>query len=77
MKFLLVGTLCLLSDLADPTSVQCKFIINEKPYASADECITESHIIVDILKPELQDKNGSVKFSCYPYEPITLKGHKV
>ena len=34
-------------------------------------------IKVDILKPELQDKNGSVKFSCYPYEPITLKGHKV
>ena len=77
MKFLLVGTLCLLTDLADPTSVQCKFIINEKPYASTDECITESHILVDQLKPMLQDKNGSVKFSCYPYEPIKLEGQKI
>jgi len=77
MKFLLVGTICLLTNLSDPTSVVCKYVINEEPYTNSADCIKQSHLFVDQLKPMLMDNNGSVKFSCYPYKPIKLEGQKI
>ena len=77
MKFLLVGTVCILTNLSDPTSVVCKYVINEEPYTQAADCIDQSHLFVNQLKPMLQDNNGSVKFSCYPYQPIKLEGEKI
>lgn len=77
MKFLLVGTVCLLTNLSDPTSVVCKYVINEKPYTNSADCIKQSHLFVDQLKPMLVDNNGSVKFFCYPYKPIKLEGQKI
>jgi|TARA_Y100000296_G_scaffold24666_1_gene29090 hypothetical protein len=77
MKFLLIGTLCLLTDLSDPTSVVCKYVINEEPYTNSVDCIKQSRLFVDQLKPMLVDNNGSVKFFCYPYQPIKLDGEKI
>ncbi len=78
MYWMLVGTLCLLTHINEPSSLQCVRIASDIKFDSYQSCNEFSYIVTDELRDEINKYPGQgVKFHCVNYELIKLKGQSI
>lgn len=78
MYWMLVGTLCLLTHINEPSSLHCVRIASDIKFNSYQSCNEFSYMVTDELRDEINKYPGQgVKFHCVNYELIKLKGQNI
>ena len=78
MNWMLIGTLCLLTNVGDLGSLSCVRVASEIKFANYDACNEYSLLIVDEFSTEVQKYPGQkIEFYCVPYQSIKLKGTEI
>ena len=78
MYWMLVGTLCLLTQVNDPSSLQCVRIASDIKFPTYQSCNEFSHKVVEELRDEINKQPGQgVQFHCINYDLIKLKGQSI
>ena len=78
MYWMLVGTLCLLTHVNDPNSLQCVRIASDIKFHSYQSCNEFSYIVADEFRDEINKQPGQgLQFHCVNYELIKLKGKQI
>ena len=78
MYWMLIGTLCLLTNAADPNSLSCVRVASDIKFIDYTTCNAYSYQVVEEFREDLEKYPGqNIKFFCVPYQPINLKGTQV